>query len=672
MAEPYEMTLSLNVLKHLGISLYSSNPAVLSEAVANAWDADASRVDIDIDKATETIVVTDDGVGMTQSEVNSRYLQVGYQRRSEPNGATSPSGRPVMGRKGIGKLALFSIARIVMVETARDGDASAFELNLNEIEAIMTNADPDAPKAYYPEARPTDAISFPHGTRITLTSLSKGLDRTASNLRRRLARRFSVLGSEHGFQVFIDGDEVTAADRDFAPSVQYIWAYGDGAGQTALLERAVTAEHKMSRRSSTPAGVVGGYLGTVLDTSKLRDEASGESLNKVPLMIRGKLAQENLLEGISEVGVYQNYLVGELHADFLDTDDDEDIATSSRQSIREDDERYQALIAFLAQEMKFIKRRWTDLRNEGGTKAALEIPEVKEWYLTIGADQKRRAERLFGKINQLGLQPRDRNELFAQGILAFEVMKQRENLDALDSLDPHDIVAIAKILQHSSQLEEAMYHRIVEQRLAVISKMDELVAGNELEKYLQLHLFEHLWLLDPGWERASLPTMEQSMKKAFEEIEDKLTAEEADSRVDIRYQRTSGQHVIVELKRAEVLTDTFTLANQIRKYRTALLTWLQHHNRENDSIAIVCVVGRPLRDWADPNGKHTSAEMLRALDARVLLYEELLTNAKSAYDEYLRKAEDASRVQRILDALSESVASGKSDEDVVDSGDNEA
>ena len=44
----YEMSLSLNVLNHLGLNLYSNVPAVLSEAVANAWDADAEHVDVDI------------------------------------------------------------------------------------------------------------------------------------------------------------------------------------------------------------------------------------------------------------------------------------------------------------------------------------------------------------------------------------------------------------------------------------------------------------------------------------------------------------------------------------------------------------------------------------------------------------------------------------------------
>lgn len=44
----YKMTIDLNVLNHLGMNLYSSIPAVLSEVVANAWDADATEVRIDI------------------------------------------------------------------------------------------------------------------------------------------------------------------------------------------------------------------------------------------------------------------------------------------------------------------------------------------------------------------------------------------------------------------------------------------------------------------------------------------------------------------------------------------------------------------------------------------------------------------------------------------------
>ena len=44
MEHKFTMSLSLNVLNHLGINLYSNVPAVLSEIVANSWDADAENV----------------------------------------------------------------------------------------------------------------------------------------------------------------------------------------------------------------------------------------------------------------------------------------------------------------------------------------------------------------------------------------------------------------------------------------------------------------------------------------------------------------------------------------------------------------------------------------------------------------------------------------------------
>ena len=124
----YRMTLSLNVLRHLGINLYSNVPAVLSEVVANAWDADAKTVDIKIDAQTGRITVVDDGLGMDLVDINEKYLTVGYERRkTEP---VTPSGRGVMGRKGIGKLSLFSIARSVEVHTVKNGEKHGFRMLL--------------------------------------------------------------------------------------------------------------------------------------------------------------------------------------------------------------------------------------------------------------------------------------------------------------------------------------------------------------------------------------------------------------------------------------------------------------------------------------------------------------------------------------------------------------
>ena len=77
----YTMSLDLNVLNHLGLNLYSNTPAVLSEVVANSYDADALEVKIDISQESDKIVIIDDGNGMTLQEINEKFLRVGYQKR---------------------------------------------------------------------------------------------------------------------------------------------------------------------------------------------------------------------------------------------------------------------------------------------------------------------------------------------------------------------------------------------------------------------------------------------------------------------------------------------------------------------------------------------------------------------------------------------------------------
>ena len=114
------------------INLYSNVPAVLSEIVANAWDADAHNVTITIDKVEDTITIEDDGVGMNRDAVIDRFLTVGFKRR-DVLGETTPGGRKPMGRKGIGKLSIFSIAQIAEVYTTEGKERTAFKMDRDVI-----------------------------------------------------------------------------------------------------------------------------------------------------------------------------------------------------------------------------------------------------------------------------------------------------------------------------------------------------------------------------------------------------------------------------------------------------------------------------------------------------------------------------------------------------------
>ena len=90
---PYVMSVDLSVLESLGINLYSNAAAVLSELVANSYDADATLVRIDWKSNGDQVVVTDDGRGMNVSELNKRFLKLRGCRDCFPSAITRAPDR---------------------------------------------------------------------------------------------------------------------------------------------------------------------------------------------------------------------------------------------------------------------------------------------------------------------------------------------------------------------------------------------------------------------------------------------------------------------------------------------------------------------------------------------------------------------------------------------------
>ena len=211
----YSMTIDLQILNHLGINLYSNVAAVLSEAVANAWDADATEVRIHLEN--DAISIWDNGVGMTRADINDKYLKVGYDKRGT-EGENTAKGRRIMGRKGIGKLSLFSIADHIELHTFRDEEENSLQLTTEGIQEAIK-----ARENYYPKTIHPAENQSKEGTRIILRDLKKNrTSRTADALRKRIARRFSIIGLtvdiagkniRGSFDVFINDEKITRHDR---------------------------------------------------------------------------------------------------------------------------------------------------------------------------------------------------------------------------------------------------------------------------------------------------------------------------------------------------------------------------------------------------------------------------------------------------------------------------
>jgi hypothetical protein len=656
MSQPREliMTISLNALEHLGINLYSNIPAVLSEIVANAWDADANNVTITVDKSNETITIEDDGVGMGRDGVIDRFLTVGFKRR-EILGETTPAGRKPMGRKGIGKLSIFSVAQLAEVYTIEGRERTAFKMDREVIRKAISGK---VQKPYKPEEIKVWPGDLRRGTRIVLSGLSKSLSgMTVEGLKRRIARRFSVIGPKFKFAATVNGATIGPEDRAYHNSMEYLWTYGqsDFAKLCKHLARpqeerltTVQAELKKSGISLT------GWIGTVSSPGQLKDE-EGDNLNRLAVFMRGKLAQEDILDEFGQKEIYADYLIGELHCEQLDVDDQVDIATSSRQALKQDDPRFEALRKIVLAELRYIAGKWSDWRRSDGAKTAAAVPAVSAWLDNLKGDTKKKAERWIGRLNTIrSPDESDKKELLKASILAFESYRRKEELDRLDGIKDESLAEILEIFQSIDDLELSYYGQIVKLRVEVIRTLQTKLKRDDKELVLRDYIFDHLWLLDPGWERVKGSEHAETKVNAFLKANSAaLKGAEKKARIDIGYRTTGGKHVIVELKRASVAMPLDDLTKQIRKYRDGAKRILEKTGFKDWPIEIICLVGKPPPEWDDASGTGRAGVIasLKTVDARIVFYDELLTNAQQAYGDYLAEHIKTDKLWEVFAAI---------------------
>ena len=133
-----KMTVAGRFIDLLGHQMYGGPVQAVAEFIANPWDADSNKVEINIPEdpkiAGAEIKVRDFGEGMSFKELIDKYLTVGYERR-KVSGETTKSGRLVMGRKGIGKLAGFGIAEDMVLRSVKDGWVIQFNLNYTNLKS---------------------------------------------------------------------------------------------------------------------------------------------------------------------------------------------------------------------------------------------------------------------------------------------------------------------------------------------------------------------------------------------------------------------------------------------------------------------------------------------------------------------------------------------------------
>ncbi len=111
---------SARALDMLGRQQIAGIPTATSELFKNAYDAYADDVEVDYFRHKNCLLIRDNGYGMTKDEFESKWLTLGtdskYGKKAQINPFDKPE-RPVMGEKGIGRLAISAIGPQVLILT---------------------------------------------------------------------------------------------------------------------------------------------------------------------------------------------------------------------------------------------------------------------------------------------------------------------------------------------------------------------------------------------------------------------------------------------------------------------------------------------------------------------------------------------------------------------------
>lgn len=323
MTDNYDFTLDYapSAVQHLGVGLYKQLPQAVTELITNCWDADASKVTVDINYQERTISISDNGNGMTLDELNVDFLRVARNRRISDRSGLSPKGRKVTGKKGLGKLALFGIANRIQVYSTKNGLKNGFEMSFNVIQ------DTSDDQKYHPKSLLINqSTNEQHGTTIIINDLTLNKITPIDDLATSLARRFDKY-SKSNFYVTIkdEAGNIKALDessfvKSIKPSkIEFSYIFPDNFTDDI--------NNNTSLKELQNRGITGEIF---TKPTPLNANQQGFSI-----LSRGKLASEHSTTQFAPRANDRFYLysTGYFDIDFIDDDLKNDYISTDRQSI---------------------------------------------------------------------------------------------------------------------------------------------------------------------------------------------------------------------------------------------------------------------------------------------------------------------------------------------------
>lgn len=365
----FSFNISLSVLNHLGRNLYRNFATVLGEAISNSWDADAQNVFITIDKDKNYFSIQDDGIGMNAEDFQDKFLKVGYSKR-KGGCCKSRLERPFIGRKGIGKLALLSCAdRIHVVSKTLQTDAIGGIIDNAQLDAAISEDNDQYSLAEIP-AMEMMTVSFAkkQGTYIYFENMKQGIAHSIEYLRKIIALyfRFSIL--DNNFNIYVNGKIISNDDlNDLINKTQFVWDINTTKGDCYLEKVKEIAKSKDKGQISELSfkmdngDEVDGFVISVEKPADLKIKETDDTVT-VDLFVNGRLREKDILKHIRTRRVPESYLYGQINYNALD--EGEDRFTSSRESIKAEDPKFQEFLKKFKSLLHTIMNQWDEFRVE--------------------------------------------------------------------------------------------------------------------------------------------------------------------------------------------------------------------------------------------------------------------------------------------------------------------
>lgn len=567
----YKMTISRLTVDKLGVKLYDKVSAVIAEMVANSYDADATKVEVkapmgqllatkqkgELQDKGYTIEVIDYGIGMTPDEVNSFYLVVGAERRNDvKRGAISKKfKRKVMGNKGVGKLAPFGICEKIEVLSSGGDLVEGKDEQGNKTKGYLTahlildrnRILKDVEYAYEPTVGSLDGIVRPKtGTHIILRGFAHRYVPEIDQFERQLSQRFGI-ESPNWKIVLLDSLRKPADDGakrtvgEFSiqkmenTEIRFEVTEKDG----ALVHRAI------SPNGSTFADLDAGFQ---LDdkfypvsgwVAYSKDPYKDDLMAGVRIYCRGKIAaQTNIFNrGAGFTGEYnvRSYLVGELHADWLD--ETEDLIQTDRRDI------------LWSHELGSAFEQWGQAVIKKIGNLSKEPMKVRTWDLFQAKTKlHERIDRAFPLVEQKEIR---KNAMDLAKIVGQTVRKEELDDEASVSslvqlsllLAPHvtldeklrqaaevgdsPLGVITEILKTARIAELSSFGLIAEDRVKVIQRIEVMKDNpNTIEAEFQNLITQAPWLINPQWSPIIANQAFSTLKKEFQKYYKEKTGED--------------------------------------------------------------------------------------------------------------------------------------------------